>query len=280
VTAVETRVAVVGHIEWVEFVRGDHIPRAGEIVHTYESFEEPAGGGAVAAVQLARLAGSADLFTALGSDEEAGGSRTRLAELGAAVRAATRPGPTRRAHVFLDASGERTITTIGERLEPRGADELGWEDLDGCDGVYVTAADPDALRAARKARVLVASPRAGTPLAEAGVKLDALVFSDADELERGFARELRPRPDLLVATHGGAGGHYETADGRSGKWAAAKLPGPVADAYGAGDSFAGALTYGLTVGRGPDAALELAARAGAACMTGHGPYEGQLRSAT
>jgi ribokinase len=280
VTAVETRVAVVGHIEWVEFVRGDHTPRAGEIVHTYESVEEPAGGGAVAAVQLARLAGSADLFTALGSDEEAGGSRTRLAELGVVVRAAIRPGPTRRAHVFLDASGERTITTIGERLEPRGSDELGWEDLDGCDGAYVTAADPAALRAARKARVLVASPRTGTPLAEAGVKLDALVFSDTDELERGFARELRPRPDLLVATHGGAGGRYETADGRTGRWAAAELPGPVADAYGAGDSFAGALTSGLTVGRGPDAALELAARAGAACMTGHGPYEGQLRSAT
>jgi ribokinase len=277
---VETRVAVVGHIEWVEFVRGDHVPRAGEIVHASESFEEPAGGGAVAAVQLARLAGSADLFTALGQDEEADGSRQRLAELGVAVRAATRPAPTRRAHVFLDASGERTITTIGERLEPRGLDELGWGDLEGCDGAYVTAADPDALRAARKARVLVASPRTRTPLAEAGVKLDALVFSDADELERGFASELRPRPDLLVATHGGGGGRYETVDGRSGKWAAAELPGPVADAYGAGDSFAGALTYGLAVGRSPDAALELAARAGAACMTGHGPYEGQLRSVT
>jgi ribokinase len=271
------RVAVVGHIEWVEFVRGDHVPRAGEIVHTSESFEEPAGGGAVAAVQLARLAGSVDLFTALGRDEEADGSRKRLAELGVAVRAATRPGPTRRAHVFLDASGERTITTIGERLEPRGSDELGWGDLEGYDGAYVTAADRDALRAARKARVLVASPRTGTPLAEAGVKLDALVFSDTDELERRFAGELRPRPDLLVATHGGAGGRYETTDGRSGKWAAAELPGPVADAYGAGDSFAAALTCGLATGQGPDAALELAARAGAACMTGHGPYEGQLR---
>jgi ribokinase len=274
------RVAVVGHIEWVEFVRGDHVPRAGEIVHASESFEEPAGGGAVAAVQLASLAGSADLFTALGQDEEADRSRQRLAELGVAVRAATRPAPTRRAHVFLDAGGERTITTIGERLEPRASDELGWGDLEGYDGAYVTAADPDALRAARKARALVASPRTGTPLAEAGVKLDALVFSDADELERGFASELRPRPDLLVATHGGAGGRYETVDGRSGKWAAAEPPGPVADAYGAGDSFAGALTYGLAVGRGPDAALELAARAGAACMTGHGPYEGQLRSVT
>ena len=69
------RVAVVGHVEWVEFVRGDHVPAAGEIAHGSESFSEPAGGGAVAAVQLARLAGGAELFTALGDDEEADRSR-------------------------------------------------------------------------------------------------------------------------------------------------------------------------------------------------------------
>jgi hypothetical protein len=52
------RVAVVGHVEWVRFARVSHIPHAGEIVHARDPFEEPAGGGAVAAVQLARLAGA------------------------------------------------------------------------------------------------------------------------------------------------------------------------------------------------------------------------------
>ena len=52
------RVAVVGHIEWVEFVRVGSVPLSGQIVHALETWEEPAGGGAVAAVQLARLAGS------------------------------------------------------------------------------------------------------------------------------------------------------------------------------------------------------------------------------
>jgi ribokinase len=46
---------VVGYVEWVEFVRGDHVPAAGEIVHATDGFEEPAGGGAVAAAQLARM---------------------------------------------------------------------------------------------------------------------------------------------------------------------------------------------------------------------------------
>jgi ribokinase len=71
-----------------------------EIVHASDSFTEPAGGGADAAVQLARLAGGSDLFTALGSDDLAERSIARLEELGVRVRAATREGPTRRAHTF------------------------------------------------------------------------------------------------------------------------------------------------------------------------------------
>jgi ribokinase len=270
------RLAAVGHVEWIEFVRGDHVPAAGEIVHAHDSFEEPAGGGAVAAVQLARLAGGATFLTALGEDELARRTRARLAELGVTVRDATREAPTRRGLTFLDGHGERTIITIGERLAPRGRDPLDWDELHRADGVYLTAADGDGLHAARAAGVLVASPRAGRVLTEQDVRLDALVYSDRDELETAFARALEPAPTLLVATRGAEGGRYETAQGRTGTWAAAPLPGPVADAYGAGDSFAAALTFALAQGLDPDAALALAARAGAACLTGRGPYEGQL----
>jgi ribokinase len=266
------RVAVVGHIEWVEFVRGDHVPAAGEIVHASDSFEEPAGGGAVAAVQLARMAGGARLFTALGDDELAERSHRRLGELGVEVEAASRKGATRRAHTFLDSNGERTITTIGERLAPTGGDPLEWDYLDGADGVYVTAGDGAALEAARRAKVLVASSRAGRTLAEAGIRLDALVYSDRDDLESGFAKELEPRPDLLVATRGSDGGSYQGVDGRTGTWAAAPLPAPIADSYGCGDSFAAALTYGLAAGEDVKSALGLAAEAGAACLTRRGPY--------
>jgi ribokinase len=270
------RVAAVGHVEWVEFVRGDHVPAAGEIVHTHDSFEEPAGGGAVAAVQLARLAGGATFLTALGKDELARRTRARLAELGVIVRDAARDTPTRRGLTFLDAHGERTIITIGERLTPRGRDDLDWAELHRADGVYLTAADAEGLHAARAAGVLVASPRAGRVLREEGVRLDALVYSDGDELETAFVRALDPPPTLLVATRGADGGRYETAQGQTGSWAAAPLPGPIADTYGAGDSFAAALTFALAQGRDPDAALAVAARAGAICLTGRGPYEHQL----
>ncbi|MFB3739553.1 MAG: ribokinase, partial [Candidatus Velamenicoccus archaeovorus] len=62
------RVAVVGHVEWVEFAKVDHVPARGEIVHPTAWWEVPGGGGAVAAVQLARLAGGCTLYTALGDD--------------------------------------------------------------------------------------------------------------------------------------------------------------------------------------------------------------------
>ena len=273
------RVAAVGHVEWVEFVRGDHVPAAGEIVHAHDNFEEPAGGGAVAAVQLARLAGGATFLTALGEDELARRTRARLAEFGVIVRDATRDDPTRRALTFLDAHGERTIITIGERLAPRGRDPLDWDEVRRADGVYLTAADAEALHAARSAGVLVASPRAGRVLHEEDVRLDALVYSDRDEFEIAFAGALDPPPTLLVATRGAEGGRYETAQGQTGSWTAAPLPGPIADTYGAGDSFAAALTFALAQGQGPDAALALAARAGAVCLTGRGPYQRQLDAA-
>ena len=51
---------------------------------------------------------------------------------------------------------------------------------------------------------------------------------------------------------------------------------PVATAYGCGDSFAAGLTFALATGMQLARALELAARCGAVCLTGRGPYEQQL----
>ncbi|HEV2076066.1 MAG TPA: PfkB family carbohydrate kinase, partial [Thermoleophilaceae bacterium] len=102
------RVAVVGHVEWVEFARVERVPEPGQISHSTESFEEVGGGGAVAAAQLAKLAGSCDFLTALGDDELGRRSRERLEAGGVRVHAAP-AGRTRRALTLLDPSGERTI---------------------------------------------------------------------------------------------------------------------------------------------------------------------------
>ncbi len=87
-----TRFAVVGHVEWIEFGRFSHVPEPGEIIDANEWFSEAAGSAAVAAVQLAKLSGEVDLFTALGNDERGPRSRDRLEELGVRVHAARREG--------------------------------------------------------------------------------------------------------------------------------------------------------------------------------------------
>src|SRR5918994_4077586 len=168
------RVAVVGHVEWIEFARVERVPEPGGIVHAVEDWEEPGGGGAVAAVQLARLAGECVFLTALGEDALGDRAKRELEALGVRVEAVRHPGPQRRAFVHLDADAERTITVIGERLGPRGDDPLPWAELNGADAVYFTAGDAGAVRAARAARKLVSTVRAIDSLAEAGVQIDML----------------------------------------------------------------------------------------------------------
>jgi ribokinase len=266
----------VGHVEWVQFARVSHLPCAGEVVHARDPFEEPAGGGAVAAVQLARLAGGAVLVTALGEDEHGRRSTARLSELDVDVHAARREQPTRRAMTLLDDAAERTIITLGARLEPGDGDaELPWHSLAEMDAIYFTAGDLAALRAARAARVLVASPRAGRALGH-GVPLDALLLSADDSIERRAAARARDEAELVVETRGKGGGSYRGRTGTSGTWAAVAPPGDPVDSYGCGDSFAAGFTYGLGAGMTVPVALALGARCGAVCLTGHGPYERQL----
>jgi ribokinase len=273
------QVAVVGHVEWVQFARVPHVPRSGEVIHAHDPFEEPAGGGAVAAVQLARLAGRSTLITALGRDDHGGRALRRLGEFGVDVWAAERTGATRTAVTLVDEDGERTITTFGARLEPVGSDaEPRWSALKDMDAAYFTAGDLDVLRAARAARVLVASPRAVDALGH-GVPLDALVLSRDDTIECSEAAHAEKDAELIVLTEGERGGSYRTRNGQSGTWNAATPPGDRSDSYGCGDSFAAGLTYGLGSGLAVPAALELAARCGAMCLTGRGPYERQLTRA-
>jgi ribokinase len=122
----------------------------------------------------------------------------------------------------------------------------------------------------------VATPRGLDALADAHVPLDALVSSGRDPGERYSPGDLDPVPKVVVRTLGAAGGEWETASGEQGRWSPGELPGPVRDAYGAGDSFAAGLTYGLGAGWEIAKAVELAARCGAACLTGRGPYGAQL----
>src|SRR5947209_3964209 len=173
-----TRVAVVGHIEWVDFLPIPRFPLQGEVIHADGGFLRAGGGGGVAAVVLAELGAEVDFFTALGDDAAGRAAQEQLTDRGIRLNVAWRDEPTRRAVTLLEPGGERTIVTIGERLEPRGGDELDWELLRDAQSVYFTAGDAGALQLARQAGIVVASPRARTVLQTNTI--DALVFSESD----------------------------------------------------------------------------------------------------
>ena len=264
------RLAVVGHVEWVSFLRVDQLPAAGLIGHASDCLEEPAGGGAVAAVQLARLLGRPlPFFTALGRDAIGERSAERLTALGLELHVAWRQAPTRRGISFVDSHGDRSITVIGERLTPTAADPLPWAELADCHGVFVTAADPAALRACRAARVLTATPRLRLPVLNAAeVTLDALIGSGLDPGEAVPEGSLQQPPRLRIATEGAAGGRIEPG----GRFAAPSLSSAVVDTYGCGDSFAAGVTAALAAGWSAEQAVSLGAHCGAACTSRFGPY--------
>ena len=265
------KVAVVGHVEWVDFLHVERAPQTGEIIQATDTWQAAAGGGSDAAVQLRKLAGSSALYTALGDDMLGRRASEELIARGVRVQAAWRDDPQRRAVCFLDEGGERTIALLGPKLVPRAADPLPWDELEDADGVYFTGGDAGAVRLARRAKVLVASARELPVLREAGVQLDVLLGSAADPAER-YEGGLEHAPRYVVRTEGSRGGTVEPG----GRFPPGEVPGPVVDAYGAGDAFAAGLTYGLASDMPIESALELASRCGAAVLTGRGPYEAQL----
>ncbi|MFM7087370.1 MAG: PfkB family carbohydrate kinase [Cyanobium sp.] len=269
------QLAVVGHVEVVHFVAVPELPRAGQIQRALHCHQAPAGGGAVVAVQMARLLGRpVPFFTALGRDSAGEQAAAELTALGLEMHVAWRDAPTREAITYIDAAGERTITVIGERLHATAADPLPWELFQDCDGAFLTAADAAAIRLARAARILAATPRLRLPLLqEAAVPLEALIGSGLDPAERYCRGDLTPEPQWQIATAGGAGGRVDPG----GRFAAPQRQRPVQDTYGAGDSFAAGVTAGLAAGWDLAAALSLGGHCGAACLDGRGPYPGQLR---
>jgi ribokinase len=268
------RLAVIGHAEHITLGRVAAIPGAGEIVHLQDPRMLAGGGGGIALFQLARSAAEVHLFTAMGDDEAARFVETQLAATRAVIHAARRTEPHTRAVVMIGPDGERTIVVIGEPLHPRADDPLPWHLLDQLDAVYFTAQDPALLVQARRARVLVVTARRRACIATAGVEIDVIVGSRSDPRERGKRADYAVPPRAVVLTDGAHGGTVETAGG------VAQFTSPPAattgGAYGAGDSFAGALTYYLAAGLDAPAAAAAAAHHGAAVVASLDPLAAQL----
>jgi len=270
------RVAVIGHVEHITLGRVPAVPRAGEIAHLEEPRFFPGGGGGIAFFQLTRSAAEVLLYTAVGNDEAAAAVRGRIAATRARIFAAERQAAHTRDLVMITPDGERTIVVVGEPLHPERADTLPWHELSSCDGVYFTAQDPAAIVVARAARILVVTARRRAALIRSGVRADVVLGSALDPREACTLDDFPPeqRPAALVLTEGAAGGVVYTAEGAR-RFPAPQRSGKIRGAYGAGDSFAGALTYYLAKGLPVLEACTRAGHHGAAVLGTLEPLEAQ-----
>ena len=277
------RVAVIGHVEHVTLGRVPALPGPGEIAHLEHPRFLAGGGGGIAFFQLTRGAAEVHLFTALGDDEAGREVEAALAATGAHVYAARRASPHTRDLVLLPRgaahpgapAGDRAIVVVGEPLHPARADPLPWDLLAGCDAAYFTAQDPEVLRAARAAKLLVVTARRREALIRSGVEADIVVGSIGDPREASTLADYPKPPRALVLTDGARGGRIETREGVT-HFAPTPAPATIVGSYGAGDSFAGALVYFLARGHSPLEAAGRAAPYGAAVLASLIPLDAQL----
>jgi len=267
------RLGVIGHVEHITLGRVAALPRAGDIVHVHEPRVLAGGGGGVAFFQLARSSAELHLFTAFGDDDAARVVEAAVMATSATIHAARRTEPHTRDVVMIGPDGDRTIVVIGEPHHPRADDALPWEILDGLDAVYFTAQDPALLVRARGARMLVVAARRRECMAAAGVAIDLVVGSRVDPREMATRADFAVPPAAVVMTDGARGGSVETAGGVT-RFDSPRVEA-VVGSYGAGDSFAAALTYFVASGLGVADAAARAAHHGAAVVASLDPLAAQ-----
>ena len=269
------RIAVVGHVEHVVIAPVAALPTPGEILHLDEMVWIPGGGGGTAYFQLVKSPAELHLFTALGNDDAGDRISERIHASGGIIHAVRRSLPHTRDVVLVTPDGERTILVIGEPLHPRLDDPLPWDLLGTCRAVYFTGQDPKVLRAARAAELLVVTARRATALALSGVEADVVVGSAEDPRETTSLAAHALPPKALVMTEGAKGGFIETAEGVK-RFSAPSSLSTRKGAYGAGDSFTGALVWYLATGLGIHEACARAAKHGAAVLRGVSPLDNHL----
>jgi ribokinase len=268
------RIAVIGHIEHVTIGRAAAPVAPGDIVHFDDPVVIAGGGGAIAFFQLAKSDAELHLFTAIGIDEAAVFVYDAVASTGATIHAALRTTAHTRDVVAINPDGERTIFVVGEPLHAKRDDRLSWDIPPSCDAVYFTGQDADALREARSAKLLVVTARRAHVLADAGIAPDIVVGSATDPRESSRFADYPHPPRALVMTEGAAGGYLETASGIT-RFAAPPAPDPIISRYGAGDTFAAALTWYAARGLPIDAACARAAAHATAVLASLNPLAAQ-----
>jgi len=259
------RVAVVGHVEWVEFVPVERFPGPGDVVHADGAFARAAGGGGVVAAVLADLGAEVDFFCALGRDPLGRAAAAQLAERGVHTHVAWREQPTRRrsrCSTGAESARSSQLANVCNRSAPTHSNgsACGTQKASTSPLEIPTRSSVHARRGCSLPRPALArrSTREGRSSTRS-------CTARGDDDESAWARRVEDRARLLVETDGVNGGRCGASP--HGSWQAVPLPGPPGDTYGCGDSFAAAFTFGLASGESVSEAAAVGARWGARALT-------------
>jgi sulfofructose kinase len=283
------RVVCVGIAVLDQIYRVAKLPvQAGK--HFASVYRECGGGPAAnAAVAVARLGGSAELWSRIGADATGESIRRELEGWGVdtvGVRAFTgaRSGSS---SVLIDDSGERQITAFADPTMPVDSDWLPLERLDGARAVLGdlrwAEGSATALDAARERGLAAVLDADATPAgAERGACQAAshILFSraglgqlsGAENLEGGLLTAASRWPEAWIGVTDGRGGVHWLEAG-----AMRSLRAPTVravDTLGAGDVFHGAFALGLARSLVEAEALRFANAAAALRCTRFGAREG------
>jgi ribokinase len=264
-------VCVVGSANLDLVAATARLPAPGETVLGTDFAQHAGGKGLNQAVAAAR-AGAATAFVGAVGDDDA--ARILLAELAAAgidtSLVGVRQRPTGRAVITVDERGENSIVVV-----PGANEEVVVDALPSAAVLLVqlevpVAAVADALRLARSAgAITVLNPAPATRLEGDLLRLvDVLVPNEHELALLGSAdRLLADGVGAVVTTLGGAGVRVVSPDGA---WHVAPFHVLPVDTTGAGDAFCGTLAARLAAGDALDAAVRVAAAAGALATTRRG----------
>lgn len=261
------------------------LPKSGDTVFGTGLARTPGGKGLNQAVALHRAGAHTKFVFSVGDDSEAAFLREFITQEGLSSEVlVSRPYPTGRAFIFVDALGENQIVVLpGANLSTDLADV----DIDDGEGYLVLQLEIGydsnlalAKKARRAGRQVVLTP---APVSELSLELlgfvDILVLNEAEAMKVSGRKTLSTASEKLRELVGtvvitlGARGSAIYAPGYNGEM----VPAPevsALDTTGAGDTFCGYLVATLAQGASLKVAAEFASSAAALAVQRPGAASG------
>ena len=242
---------MVGHVEWVDFLRVARFPERGSVTAAEDRVRPRrwrrggrrsgdgrarGGGGLLLCARARRQRG----------DRSGRAQRSRRHRSGGVAR---RPHPPGRhaARTRWGAHDHHARRAAGAAWPP-----IPWTGI-GSNGRPASTSRPATReRCSRRgaARTLVATPRARDGLHDSGGHASTPSCTAPETVTSwSWSRRMRERARLMVETEGAAGGRWWGES--EGRWPAVATPGEPRDDYGCGDAFAAGFTVGLAAGLTP-----------------------------